>query len=357
MDECAGRRTPPGEGHRATGGCTSRLRRIVAESDRRHLRRGLRHLCGDRPGARPALQLHLRRRHQPRRQRQLRHLQQGPPPLRRRVRVEPAAEPARPAPPPPQGPVARAARPRGGRDPGLVRLHGGDRVRDPGDRARPGRLAPVDRRAHARRRVPPDDRPVRRQRAERALLPLLHDLGGATTHALDPHGAGQRSRRGGHRPRARLPDQIRVTGRGARRGAARPGGLALAAPARGHPEAGALSSGALDSVIVGFPLALSFVLWTFSSWLITGNALAQFSSQYGNSTIVKATNGLGVGRRLWWGQRVRRRRDRADLPRRPLLEPLLFTIVIVAVVLAAWWRDAEASRRSCSTGRPSPSRR
>ncbi len=109
----------------------------------------------------------------------------------------------------------------------------------------------------------------------------------------------------------------------------------------GTPRRGALSSGALDAVIVGFPLALSFVLWTFSSWLITGNALAQFSSQYGNSTIVKATNGLGSaagfgGANAYAGGAIGLIfRDALSL------EPLLFTIVIVAVVLAAWRRDAE----------------
>ncbi len=109
----------------------------------------------------------------------------------------------------------------------------------------------------------------------------------------------------------------------------------------GTPNRGALSSGALDAMIVGFPLALSFVLWTFSSWLITGNALAQFSSQYGNSTIVKATNGLGTsagfgGANAYAGGPI------ALIVRDAVsLEPLLFTIVIVAVVLAAWRRDAE----------------
>ncbi|WP_278315165.1 glycosyltransferase family 39 protein [Lolliginicoccus levis] len=57
----------------------------------------------------------------------------------------------------------------------------------------------------------------------------------------------------------------------------------------------------LDAVIVGFPFAVAFAMWAGASWLLTGDALAQFSSQYGNTAIleasdvprISATEGLG----------------------------------------------------------------
>jgi hypothetical protein len=46
----------------------------------------------------------------------------------------------------------------------------------------------------------------------------------------------------------------------------------------------------LDAGIVLLPLAVSFVVWTGSSWLITGSPLLQFSSVYGNSEQVKESS-------------------------------------------------------------------
>ncbi|WP_067573432.1 glycosyltransferase family 39 protein, partial [Nocardia acidivorans] len=49
-----------------------------------------------------------------------------------------------------------------------------------------------------------------------------------------------------------------------------------------HRFAGA----AMDLVLVSAPVALSFVVWAVTSWLITGQAFQQFTSQYGNSAIL-----------------------------------------------------------------------
>jgi hypothetical protein len=46
----------------------------------------------------------------------------------------------------------------------------------------------------------------------------------------------------------------------------------------------------LDAGIVLLPLVVSFVVWTGSSWLITGSPLLQFSSVYGNSEQVKESS-------------------------------------------------------------------
>ncbi|WP_333473228.1 ABC transporter [Lolliginicoccus lacisalsi] len=46
----------------------------------------------------------------------------------------------------------------------------------------------------------------------------------------------------------------------------------------------------LDAIIVGFPFAVAFAMWSGASWLLTGDALAQFSSQYGNTAILEASD-------------------------------------------------------------------
>ncbi|MGC0365740.1 hypothetical protein ABH922_003724 [Rhodococcus sp. 27YEA15] len=43
----------------------------------------------------------------------------------------------------------------------------------------------------------------------------------------------------------------------------------------------------LDGTVVLMPGMLAFIAWSFSSWLITGQAFQQFSSVYGNSAIIE----------------------------------------------------------------------
>ncbi|WP_086007933.1 ArnT family glycosyltransferase [Nocardia concava] len=46
------------------------------------------------------------------------------------------------------------------------------------------------------------------------------------------------------------------------------------------------SGAAMDLVLVAAPVALAFVVWAGTSWLITGQGFQQFTSQYGNSAIL-----------------------------------------------------------------------
>lgn len=49
----------------------------------------------------------------------------------------------------------------------------------------------------------------------------------------------------------------------------------------------------LDLILVSGPGFLAFVGWAIASWLITGNAFTQFSSQYGNAAIFEQSGGTG----------------------------------------------------------------
>jgi len=52
-----------------------------------------------------------------------------------------------------------------------------------------------------------------------------------------------------------------------------------------------LRRAALDLIIVSGPGLASFVGWAITSWLITGQAFAQFTSQYGNAAILEQVGG------------------------------------------------------------------
>ena len=47
----------------------------------------------------------------------------------------------------------------------------------------------------------------------------------------------------------------------------------------------------VDVSLVVIPPLVAFIAWAATSWLITGNALAQFTSEYGNSAIVAQAGG------------------------------------------------------------------
>jgi hypothetical protein len=51
----------------------------------------------------------------------------------------------------------------------------------------------------------------------------------------------------------------------------------------------------LDLLLVSAPGFASFVGWAIASWLITGEAFAQFSSQYGNASILAQTGHVATG--------------------------------------------------------------
>lgn len=60
---------------------------------------------------------------------------------------------------------------------------------------------------------------------------------------------------------------------------------------RGRQRTAAL----VDGLIVALPTALAFVVWSATSWLITGSMLAQFSSRYGNASILEQSGGGSAG--------------------------------------------------------------
>lgn len=51
----------------------------------------------------------------------------------------------------------------------------------------------------------------------------------------------------------------------------------------------------LDAILVAAPVALAFLVWAATSWLITGEALQQFSSSYGNAAILEQSGGGSTG--------------------------------------------------------------
>ncbi|MGV9714185.1 glycosyltransferase family 39 protein [Gordonia sp. NPDC003424] len=85
----------------------------------------------------------------------------------------------------------------------------------------------------------------------------------------------------------------------------------------------------MDMFIVAAPSATAFLLWAFTSWLISGNFFAQFASEYGNSSIVEQSGGSGsdtAARALGF-----------SLTELALLPPLL-PIVLVMVFLVRFRR-------------------
>lgn len=57
----------------------------------------------------------------------------------------------------------------------------------------------------------------------------------------------------------------------------------------------AVPAGVQAAVLFCFPALSAFLLWTLSSWLLTGDALPQFTSQYGNGTQMATAAGQGGG--------------------------------------------------------------
>lgn len=84
----------------------------------------------------------------------------------------------------------------------------------------------------------------------------------------------------------------------------------------------------LDGGLVAAPGFFAFIGWAASSWLITGQAFAQFSSQYGNSAILQQSDGGGTdfvpGVEFAVVSTV-------------LLAPTLIPLALAAGV-AGWWR-------------------
>ncbi len=88
----------------------------------------------------------------------------------------------------------------------------------------------------------------------------------------------------------------------------------------------------LDAVILAAPAALAFFAWAGTSWLLTGQAFAQFTSQYGNSAILDQVGGPAESGTRTFAYSA------AELL---VLAPAMPVLVPVIAVLAVRRRDLE----------------
>lgn len=88
----------------------------------------------------------------------------------------------------------------------------------------------------------------------------------------------------------------------------------------------------LDAIIFAFPTALAFIGWTATSWLVTGVALAQFSSESGNAAILAASGGGSSGGFQALG---------FSLAEILVLAPSLAILLVLTAAVAASRRDPE----------------
>ncbi|MGW0182944.1 ABC transporter [Nocardia sp. NPDC003345] len=102
--------------------------------------------------------------------------------------------------------------------------------------------------------------------------------------------------------------------------------------ARG-PRRDRITDTAMDAVLVAAPIGIAFVVWTVTSWLITGEPFQQFTSDYGNTAIV-AQSGSGATVTPLFGFLY-------SISEIMILGPVLPVLVPVCLVLAWRRRDAE----------------
>ncbi|WP_254900667.1 hypothetical protein [Rhodococcus sp. 1168] len=92
---------------------------------------------------------------------------------------------------------------------------------------------------------------------------------------------------------------------------------------------GALGTALHDGVIVGLPSAAAFVVWAVAGWVLTGEAISQITSPYGNSSQVSVAavnqGGSGVDLAAAGGE---------ILARIFGMQPLLLVVLAVAAVVA-----------------------
>lgn len=88
----------------------------------------------------------------------------------------------------------------------------------------------------------------------------------------------------------------------------------------------------LDAIVIAVPTALAFVAWAATSWLVTGHAFEQFSSDHGNSAILAQSGGGSSGgfdALLFAGAEIF------------VLAPALGVLAVICGVVAVRRRDAE----------------
>lgn len=92
------------------------------------------------------------------------------------------------------------------------------------------------------------------------------------------------------------------------------------------------SAAIVDGLLVALPTVLAFVVWSATSWLITGNMLTQFSSRYGNASILEQSGGGSAG-----GTEA----IAFSFAEITVLAPALGLVALVAAVLTVRRRDPE----------------
>ncbi len=68
------------------------------------------------------------------------------------------------------------------------------------------------------------------------------------------------------------------------------------------PRRARVSAAFGDLLVVGLPFAVAFVGWAVVSWIITGQAFQQFTSRYGNQSIINAAGGVGSTNGTGWSK-------------------------------------------------------
>jgi hypothetical protein len=94
-----------------------------------------------------------------------------------------------------------------------------------------------------------------------------------------------------------------------------------------------LWSASADAVIVGVPVVTSFVAWTVVSWVITGEPFQQFTSRYGNASIIRSAGGAGGTNGTGWPKVV------LGLVQAISYAPIAVPLLVAAIVIAILRRD------------------
>jgi hypothetical protein len=85
-----------------------------------------------------------------------------------------------------------------------------------------------------------------------------------------------------------------------------------------------------DAVVVGVPVLTAFLAWAVVSWVITGEPFQQFTSRYGNASIIAASGGVGGANGSGWPKVVLALAQTISYI--PLVLPLIVLAVIVGLI-------------------------
>ncbi|WP_280418757.1 glycosyltransferase family 39 protein [Nocardia carnea] len=102
----------------------------------------------------------------------------------------------------------------------------------------------------------------------------------------------------------------------------------------GGPRRHRVTDTAMDALLVAAPTGIAFVAWTVTSWLITGEPFQQFTSDYGNTSIVEQSSSGGGALDPLYGLLF-------SISEIMVLGPVLPVLIPVCLVLAWRRRDPE----------------